>query len=173
MAPGGHGPSAGCHLSPGAPGTGQGPVVQTPVGPVCAVLQAGPGQTRVHLPVWRLGRMLPGAAHAWSLPYSAPAPGAGGDAGSCRARAPARCWGAPTSPRSMRDSTQCTGTAATCWPRYGPPVLAPTQRLSAAAAPPGLQTAAASAAPRSWCHPTGFPGWAGRRGGGLAPLGRA
>ena len=64
--------------------------------------------------------MLPGAAHTWSLLDSAPAPEAGGTAGSCRARAPARCWGAPTSPRSTRGSTPCTETAATCWPRYGP-----------------------------------------------------
>lgn len=39
--------------------------------------------------------------------------------------------------------------------------------------PPGLQAAAASATPSSWRHPTGLLGWAGRQGGGLAPLGRA
>lgn len=116
--PGGCGqvPRIRSHLGPraeasGCPGRRQG-------APVYVGRQAGLGEPAVGLPSgWGLclgPRTMPCPL------LSAPAPEAGGPAGRRRVQGPAPCWAAPTSPRSTESSTQCTGTAATCWPRCGP-----------------------------------------------------
>lgn len=169
----GRGPRAGCPLflrTPGVPRALHADTARRRSRRGCRWAWAGPVSSG-QCTGW--GWMPPGAAHAWSLPSTAPAPEASGVAGSCRAQAPARCWGAPTSPRSTRGSTRCTGTAVTCWPRWDLG-LAPTRAAlghSRAAGPPlpGL-LGLLHLRPSSRRHPTGCPGVRGGRG--RAPLGR-
>lgn len=135
-APWGLWPGATGLLPPGAWGRGQRLSGEGPRGSSLCREAGRPGRDRCRPASW-VGA-VPGAQHALGASLlSAPALVAAGPARRRRARGPAQCWAAPTSPRLTRSSTECLGTAATCWPRCGASPDGPAAAPEALADPPG------------------------------------